>query len=125
MNSTASVCMKCAMNCKTCIESSTNCLSCEEGYQLSGLSCVSTQTVGFSLKLNTDIEKFTVDLYNQLIQELAKIVNKPASEVRITSLKNGSVLIQGTIDTTSSEDGAAALKSLNTGLSSGAKIAGQ
>ncbi len=86
---------------------------------------MSTQTVGFSLKLNTDISKFTTDVYNQVIVDLANAVNKSPSEVKITSLKNGSVLVEGTIDTKSSEDGATALKSLNTALSVGAKIAGQ
>jgi hypothetical protein len=44
-----------------------------------GFSCVSTQTVGFSLKLNTDINKFTTDVYNQVIVDLAKAVNKSPS----------------------------------------------
>ncbi len=86
---------------------------------------MSTQTVGFSLKLNTDIDKFTTDVYNQVIVDLAKAVNKSPSEVKITSLKKGSVVVQGTIDSKSSEDGVTALKSLNTALSVGAKIAGQ
>jgi hypothetical protein len=86
---------------------------------------VSAQTVGFSLKLNTDINQFTNDVYYQVIMDLAKAVNKSPSEVKITSLKKGSVVVKGTIDTKSSEDGATALKSLNTALNVGAKIAGQ
>ncbi len=79
----------------------------------------------FKLKLNIDVAKLTKDVFNQVIQDLATLLNKSTNEVRITSLKNGSVLMVGSVDTKGEKDESSTLSKLSSGLAVGSKIAGQ
>lgn len=90
-----------------------------------GSACVSVKIVSFRLKLNIEVAKFTTDIFNQIILELATLVNKTAAEVRITSLKNGSVLVSGNVETKNTTDESSTLSTLSFGLGTGSKIAGQ
>jgi hypothetical protein len=81
--------------------------------------------VFFKLKLNIDVAKLTKDVFNQVIQDLATLLNKSTNEVRITSLKNGSVLMVGSVDTKGEKDESSTLSKLSSGLAVGSKIAGQ
>ena len=100
----SSVCIACDSKCLTCIESTTNCESCVEGFKIIGSKCISEKMVSFTLKVNLDINKFSNNLYNQVIQEIAAISVKPITSVRIVSLNSGSVVILGFVNVNNTED---------------------
>ncbi len=79
----------------------------------------------FKLKLNIEIGKFTKDIFNQIIQDLATLLNKSTNEVRINSLRNGSVLVAGSVDTKGEKDESSTLSKLSSALGVGSKISGQ
>jgi hypothetical protein len=81
--------------------------------------------VFFKLKLNIEIGKFTKDIFNQIIQDLATLLNKSTNEVRINSLRNGSVLVAGSVDTKGEKDESSTLSKLSSALGVGSKISGQ
>ena len=53
------------------------------------------------------------------------MINKSVSDVRITSLKSGSVLVAGNIDSKNTKDERDTISILSSGLTSGAIIANQ
>jgi hypothetical protein len=60
-----------------------------------------------------------------LIKDIAQMLNKSDTDVKVFSLKNGSVIVEGSIDTKDPTDESNALSVLNAELTQGSKIAGQ
>ena len=56
---------------------------------------------------------------------MATLLNKSANEVRISSLRNGSVLVAGSVDTKGEKDESSTLSKLSSALGVGSKISGQ
>jgi hypothetical protein len=123
-SSESSQCIKCHESCATCFEEPTNCDKCAEGFKKRGWKCVTSNNVRFDFRLNTDFDGMSTEQFLAIQQQVCNLVNKTEDQVNLEDLRSGSVVIGGTIDTSSATEQSSLVSQLSSALSMGGSLGG-
>jgi hypothetical protein len=119
-------CVKCNSPCATCINTPDYCTSCLPGFEFSGWKCAQTFRFSFGLTLTVTLAVFEAN-YLSLIEVFAAALKvQDSNAITINSIREGSVLFDGSAAPTGAQGSSQAgdqLKSLSSLVNSG-NIAG-
>ena len=94
-------CTLCSPPCLTCQGSAFNCLTCLTNYTLQNGNCISNFNFGFTVKLSVTAKIFYQN-YIPFLTALSANVESNYGAVSVTSIRNGSIIVNGQISTTQS-----------------------
>lgn len=108
----------------TCSETASSCATCVDGYSKEdGWKCVSDLQVVFFILIDVDIAVFLLRI-SEFRLFIVSLTGIPESSVTLNLVESGSVQIEGSVQTESSDEGQAIFEDLDAGFQEGKSILG-
>jgi hypothetical protein len=97
---------------------------CAPGFTKKGWSCVSNINIQLIYVLNGNFSAITTDQFEGIEEGLASEIGKDRSQITMNDLREGSILIDATVNADNAAQQAEMMAALQTTLASGANLAG-